>query len=93
MNRVLIEDGFRLTVPEALRGELEVGDEIFMTVDRAGRIVLLSEKRIRSTLQRTAGLWQDRTDIPNDGVKYMNHLRRGRRLRRLGVINRATDRH
>jgi len=93
MNRILIEDGFRLTVPKDLRGELRVGDEIVISADRAGRIVLLSEKRIRTALEHTAGMWQGRTDIPQDGVKYVNRLRRGRRLRRLGVTTRATDRH
>ena len=80
-------------MPEKLRGNLKVGDEIVITVDRAGRIVLLSEKRVRATLQQTAGMWQDRVDIPKDGVAYVNKLRRGRRLRRLGVIRRASDRH
>ena len=89
MNRVQIEAGFRLTVPKELRGDLEVGDDIVLTVDRAGRVVLLAAKRVRATLQRTAGIWQDRKDIPNDGVKYVNRLRRGRRLRRLGVVRRA----
>lgn len=93
MDRILIEDGFRLTVPKDLRGELQVGDEVVITSDSAGRIVLLSEKRIRTALQQTAGIWQDRTDIPKDGVKYVNRLRRGQRLRRLGVTTRATDRH
>ena len=93
MNRILIEKGFRLTVPKELRRGLKVGDEIFVTVDRAGRIVLLSEKRIRASLQRTAGVWQGRADIPDDGVKYVHRLRRGRRLRRLGVTSRASNRH
>lgn len=91
MNRVVIEDDFRLTVPEALRQDLQVGDELFMSVDRGGRIVLLSEKRVRAILQRTAGLWQGRSDIPDDGVEYVNQMRQGRRLRRLGVTGRAAD--
>jgi len=93
MDRIPIEKGFRLTVPKELRGGLRVGDEMIATVDRAGRIVLLSEKRIRAALQLSSGLWQGRTDIPDDGVKYVNRLRRGRRLRRLKVTGHAADRH
>lgn len=93
MNRIRIENGFRLTVPKELRRGLKVGDEVMVTTDQAGRIILLSEKRVRAVLQRTAGIWRDRTDIPEDGVKYVNLMRRGRRLRRLNVIGRATNRH
>jgi len=93
MNRVLIEDGFRVAMPKEVRGGLKVGDEIIVSVDHAGRIVLLSEKRIRAMLQRTAGLWRGRTDIPDDGVKYVNRLRQGHRLRRLGVTSHAPHRH
>ena len=93
MNRVLVEKGFRLTLPKELRDDMQEGEEFIVTVDSAGRIVLLSEKRIRATLQRTAGIWEGRTDVPADGVKYVNRLRRGRRLRRLGVTRRAPHRH
>lgn len=89
MNRIQIEEGFRLTVPKELRREMKVGDEVIVTVDHAGRLVVLSEKRIRAVLQQTAGLWQGRDDIPNDGVKYVNQLRRGRRLRRLRIASHA----
>ncbi len=93
MNRVLIEKGFRLTMPKKLRGRMKVGDEMYVGLDRSGRIIILSEKRIRASLKRTAGLWLARKDIPNDGVKYTNRIRRGQRLRRLGVTSRATSRH
>ena len=93
MIRVLIEDGFRLTVPKKLRGKLKVGDEMYVTVDHTGRIVLLSEKRIRAALTRTAGLWHERKDIPANGVTYVNRIRRGQRLDRLGVTRRAISGH
>lgn len=77
MIRVLVEAGFRLTVPKELRDKLKVGDDLLVNVDHAERIVLLSETRLRASLKRTAGLWQSRTDIPSNGVKYVNRLRRG----------------
>ncbi len=91
MNRVQIEEGFRVTVPTDMRSGFKVGDEVVITSDRAGRIILISEELVRATLARTAGMWQGRTDIPSDGVKYVNQLRRGRRLRRLGVMKRARN--
>ncbi|TAH53325.1 MAG: hypothetical protein EYC68_04365 [Chloroflexota bacterium] len=89
MEQVSIESGFRVTVPKKMRNGLKVGDELRVTVDHAGRIILVSEKRMREILQRTAGMWSGRKDIPNDGVAYVNRLRKGRRLRRLGVTRRA----
>lgn len=87
---VLVEEGFRLTVPKQLRSKLRVGDQMLVDVDRSGRIVLVSEARVRATLARTAGLWQGRTDLPRDGVKYVNRVRRGQRLQHLGVNRGAT---
>lgn len=89
MEQVSIESGFRVTVPKKMRNGLKVGDELRVTVDHAGRIILVSEKRMREILQRTAGMWSGRKDIPNDGVAYVNRLRKGRRLRRLGVTRRV----
>ncbi len=83
MIHVLVEEGFRLTVPKELQGKLRVGDKMLVDVDRDGRIVLLSEDRVRATLARTAGLWRGRKDLPANGVKYVNRLRRGQRLQRM----------
>ena len=81
MEQISIESGFRVTVPKKLRNGLQVGDKLTATTDRAGRIILVSEKQLRETLQRTAGMWSGRKDIPGDGIKYVNRLRRGKRLR------------
>ncbi len=77
MIHVLVEEGFRLTVPKEFRGKVKVGDKMLVNVDRTGRIDLFSVERVRATLARTAGLWLGRKDIPTDGVKYVNRLRRG----------------
>ena len=42
--------------------------------------------KIRAALKRTAGQWQRRMDIPNDGIKCTNHMHRGRRLNHLEMI-------
>lgn len=89
MEQVSIENGFRVTVPKTLRTGLRVGDKLNITTDHAGRLILISEKHVRETLQRASGMWAGRSDIPSDGVKYVNRLRGGKRLRRLGVTRRA----
>jgi bifunctional DNA-binding transcriptional regulator/antitoxin component of YhaV-PrlF toxin-antitoxin module len=86
MLRTKVEPDFRITIPEPLRPPLQVGDELLVTTDQAGRIIITPEARIRSILQRTAGMWRGREDIPSDGVEYVNNLRRARRLRELGVV-------
>ena len=86
MLRTKVEPDFRITIPEPLRPPLQVGDELLVTTDQAGRIIITPEVHIRSILQRTAGMWRGRQDIPSDGVEYVNTLRQARRLRELGVL-------
>jgi bifunctional DNA-binding transcriptional regulator/antitoxin component of YhaV-PrlF toxin-antitoxin module len=81
-----IEPDFRITIPEPLRPLLKVGDELLITTDQAGRIIIIPKAHIRSILQRTAGMWRGRQDVPADGVEYVNNLRQARRLRELGVL-------
>ncbi len=78
MLRVKVERNFRITIPETLRAPLHVGDELLITTDLAGRIIITPEARIMAILEQTAGMWADRTDIPADGVEYVDQIRRGR---------------
>jgi hypothetical protein len=64
-----------------LRSPLHVGDELLITTDLAGRIIMTPEARIRAILEQTADMWRGRTDSPSDGVEYVNQLRQGRRER------------
>jgi len=86
MLKTKIEPDFRIAIPEPLRLPLKVGDELLITTDQSGRIIITPEARICSILQRTAGMWRGRRDIPADGVDYVNQLRPARRLRELGVV-------
>jgi hypothetical protein len=43
-----------------------------------------SEKR-REALMGIVGIWKDRTDLP-DTETYVRNLRRGSRLKRLGIL-------
>lgn len=80
-----VEDDFRITIPEELRRSLEVGQELLVTMDKNGRLILIPESQIDAILQQTAGMWKRRTDIPADGVDYVNQLRQGQRLVDLGI--------
>ena len=86
MLRTKVEPDFRITIPEPLRPALQVGDELLIATDQEGRIIITPQARIRSILQRTAGMWRGRQDIPADGVEYVNNLRQARRLRRLELL-------
>jgi bifunctional DNA-binding transcriptional regulator/antitoxin component of YhaV-PrlF toxin-antitoxin module len=85
MLRAKIEPDFRITIPESLREPLRVGDELLVTTDQTGRIILTPKAHIRAILQRTAGMWSGRQDLPADGVEYVNEMRQGRRLHDLGI--------
>jgi bifunctional DNA-binding transcriptional regulator/antitoxin component of YhaV-PrlF toxin-antitoxin module len=80
-----VEDDFRIVIPEEMRRTLEVGQELLVTMDKNGRLILIPESQIDAILQRTFGIWQGREDIPADGVEYVNQLRQGRRLSDLGI--------
>jgi hypothetical protein len=78
--KVQIEEGFRLVLPEAVRGDLQVGDEVIVGRDQAGRINITWAEDVYARLQETFGLWADRDDMPSDSVAYVNAIRAGERL-------------
>jgi AbrB family looped-hinge helix DNA binding protein len=80
MLRTKIDKRYRVTIPESLRSALRAGDEILISIDDSGRILLIPESRVVEILQRTAGIWAGRQDIPRDGISYVDQIRPGRRL-------------
>lgn len=85
MLRTRVEKNLRITLPESLRSDLHEGEELLVSVDQSGRIVLVPESRVVEILNQTAGMWRGRHDLPAKGVAYVDQLRQGRRLRDLGV--------
>lgn len=75
MTTITIEDGFRMTLPEELRSTLCVGDELLASWDNNGHIILTVKSEMRQALDEAFGIWADRTDIPKDGVEYVNLIR------------------
>lgn len=77
---IRIENGFRVTLPESVRNGLCVGDELMAHRDEFGQIILTPRSTIQEALGTTFGMWADRTDIPKDGVEYVNQIRSGERF-------------
>ncbi|MCL4870417.1 MAG: hypothetical protein KJ063_15740 [Anaerolineae bacterium] len=83
MQTVKVDDDFRITILQELRPAFAVGQELFVVLDKAGRLLLIPESRVIAILQKTAGIWEGRGDIPATGIDYVNHLRQGNRIKRL----------
>ncbi len=43
--------------------------------DNNGRIILTIKSEMQQALDEAFGLWADRTDVPKDGVEYVNRIR------------------
>jgi hypothetical protein len=80
MTKILVEEGYQLSLPLELQPLAPVGSQLQVTVDEAGRIILTPEAHIRAILMETFGMWTDRDDVPDNGIEYMDEIRRGQRL-------------
>jgi len=93
MLRTIVEKDFRVRLPKEIQNTLQIGEELFVALDKAGRIFLIPQSRVEEILGQTAGMWRGRTDVPVDGAAYVNQLRTGRRLQELGVIHEESGRN
>ena len=85
MVTVKISPQYTVKIPDRFRSTLHAGQEVAISVDAQGRLIITPIEQVRAILQETFGMWADRTDIPKDGVEYMDRIRRGRRLDDLGL--------
>lgn len=85
MVTVQIGPQYTVKIPEYFRSQLHVGQRVAISLDAQGRLVLTPLDQARSILDETFGLWAGRTDIPKSGIKYMDKVRRGHRLKDLGI--------
>ncbi|MEA3340346.1 MAG: hypothetical protein U9R15_10305 [Chloroflexota bacterium] len=79
-----VEEGLLVRMPKVLQSLLQVGDRLRVETDKEGCIVLTPLQKANRVLDETAGLWADRADLPLDGVEYVDQMRSGARLQRLG---------
>jgi len=57
MTKILVEEGYQLSLPLELQPLAPVGSQFQVTVDEAGRIILTPEVHIRAILMETFGMW------------------------------------
>jgi hypothetical protein len=86
-----ISPDFTLRIPDQFRNLLSAGQEVSVSADAQGRLVITPIEQIRAQLLETFGLWADRTDIPTDGAAYVDEIRRGHRLNDLEHLAHETD--
>lgn len=80
-----VNSDYMVEIPNKFRDGLRAGQEVSISLDRQGRLILTPIEQVRAILEETFGMWADRTDIPADGAEYMDQIRRGRRLDDLGL--------
>jgi hypothetical protein len=81
MVTVRIGPQYTVKIPETFRSQLHVGQRVAISLDAQGRLVLTPLEQVRNILDETFGIWADRADIPKSGIKYMDKVRRGHRLK------------
>lgn len=82
---------YTLNIPAEFRGILSAGQEVAISADAQGRLIIAPVEQIRARLMETFGMWADRADLPVDGVEAVNELRRGRRLDQFDQTRREID--
>jgi hypothetical protein len=80
-----------LPIPDSFRRLLAVGQEVAISADAQGRLIVAPVDRFRPVLMETFGMWANRTDQPADSLDYVETLRRGQRLDNLEPIPDETD--
>lgn len=80
-----ISSEFTIAIPDEFKSQFTPGQPVTVTADAQGRLVVARIEQIQAILEETFGMWQDRTDIPKDGITYVDEIRRGHRLNALGI--------
>lgn len=86
-----ISSEFTVDIPNEFRTRFSAGQQVAVSTDAQGRLVLTPLEQIRARLMETFGMWANRADLPSDSIAYMDELRRGNRLEQLGL--RADETH
>lgn len=86
MVTVTVSSQYTVRIPEHFRSKLHVGQQVAISLDAHGRLILTPLEQAYEILDETFGLWANRTDIPKGGIKYVDKIRRGHRLQDLGIL-------
>lgn len=79
-----ISSEFTVHIPDAYREMFSAGQEVSISADAQGRLIITPIEQIRAALMETFGMWADRTDLPTDSIAIMDDMRRGQRLEEMG---------
>jgi hypothetical protein len=71
---------YTLKIPDEFRAMIEAGQEVAISADAQGRLVVTPIEQIRARLMETFGMWAGRDDLAIEGVDYVDDIRRGQRL-------------
>ena len=71
---------YTLNIPDEFRKILPAGQEVVITIDKQGRMVVTPIEKIREALADSFGMWADRTDMTSDARYYVREIRKGYRL-------------
>ncbi len=72
MVTVQISPQYTVKIPDKFRPSVHAGQEMAISVDRQGRLILTPLEQVREALDDTFGIWADRTDLPKSSVAYVN---------------------
>ena len=85
MMTVTITRDFTLPIPAPLRRLFPAGQEVAISTDTQGRLIITPIEQVRAVLMETFGMWADRADLPPDSLDIMDEMRRGLRLNEMGL--------
>jgi bifunctional DNA-binding transcriptional regulator/antitoxin component of YhaV-PrlF toxin-antitoxin module len=74
---------YTLSIPAEFRKALPAGQEVAITIDKQGRLVVTPIEKIREALAESFGMWADRTDLSADAIRYVREIRKGYRIDRV----------
>ena len=86
-----ISSKFTLDIPDEFRKALPAGQEVAITIDKQGRMVVTPIEKIREALVESFGMWADRSDIPADALQHVREIRKGYRLDKTRADENETD--
>ncbi len=75
-----IDEEYVVHIPAVFRSMLSVGQEIAISTDAQGRLIITPIEQVRTLLQETFGMWAGRFDVPDKGLDYVDEIRCGRRV-------------
>jgi hypothetical protein len=75
-----INQEYTVNIPAPFRSMVSVGQEVAISADAQGRLIITPVEQVRALLMETFGMWAGRSDLSGDSIDYVDEIRRGQRL-------------